>query len=568
MGRMTRQRLHFLTRQPRFILRVFVATLAAGMLMAWVVGKMNPVNSAAQVEMDLNDITGEDRESVRPESVSDLREEAFAALLPKPLTEEALVTWLGELRKREFPLHALSEAPMLSLKELSDLSDWWEDLTTMECRDLALRALAAAKLPADRELVFQQFINATWLEGPLRMQAQEALQAVAQQEPLVPLANVLLGEMWLNFHGAEAALAAFTREGARPEAAWARQQALSLCVQHRLERPLRDLLQQPLYEAERAALSLSERSQTALVLGEYGELLRVHLEVSWQSVRAYPTETCAALLCGIIWFVMLHQLGGMRMRGAWLSGLAVGLGLLSPTITLFIMALQEHVGGLAQNGQLNNDLLYFVAGVGLREECSKLLLFAPLLWLLRGKSEAVILVTAGCVGLGFAVEENVNYFVHGLGDAPLARLVSANFMHVALTALAGLALARWVRYPKSCWESGLATIVTMIVLHGLYDFTIEARTPMAAFSLGSFPAIILLGLAHYFLTQLKQVRLAQGNIVAPLFAFLLGLAVLCSFALIAATLESGFRQALLSLVASGLGSVFLIFMFCHHLHRE
>lgn len=563
---MSRQRLHFLTRQPRFILRVCLGILLVGVVTAWIVGKWMPPKHGRWAQ-----VFGLEH-APAPHGVPGTPGVTAKGLgvreIPEGLDEDQLHDWLTKFTRTEFP--SVSEMVELpdSLRALPEFQEPMVKMNDQVRRAVAQLALGKSTVAQDRRVLFQHFIDAVWLEGPPRVAAQTALEQMAAQKPVVPLANELLGDMWQVLHDPKASLAAYLLEGERPEAKSARLKALRSCIAQRNVDHLRELLRNPAYAVEITGLNEEEKRSEAILTGNYWELFRLDLNSSIDSAKGHLPETILTLLCGIIWFVMIHQLGGIRVRSSGRGLLALVLGLLSPVVTLTILAVQEHYGTIERTGELANHLLFYVVSVGVREEISKLLLFLPMLPFLRGKSEAEILVVAGCVGLGFAVEENIGYFLHGLSGQPLARLVTANFMHVATTALAGLALARWVRFPRSCWESGVATIVAVILVHGVYDFTIDAPMPHTAMALGSFAGFILLALAHYFLTQLKHLRNARGNIIAPLFAFLVGMSVLAALALIGGTMDSGLRDALERLIGSGLGAVYLIIMFSYHLHRE
>ena len=80
--------------------------------------------------------------------------------------------------------------------------------------------------------------------------------------------------------------------------------------------------------------------------------------------------------------------------------------------------------------------------IGLREEALKLLLFVPLIPFLLNRDDLEILTVAGLVGLGFALEENINYFQASAGLSAVGRFATANFLHIALTAMCGLTLTR------------------------------------------------------------------------------------------------------------------------------
>ena len=128
-----------------------------------------------------------------------------------------------------------------------------------------------------------------------------------------------------------------------------------------------------------------------------------------------PGPATIAVITGLCWLAFTIQAGQPSSPGGirwWLALLAVGLGVVSIWPTLFAVYWQEEVWGLEDSKDLIGGLRFYILGVGLREELSKLLLFLPLLpWVLRRGSEREALLVAACVGLGFAMEENVQCFM-------------------------------------------------------------------------------------------------------------------------------------------------------------
>lgn len=515
-GSMHRKRLHFLTRQPMFTLRCVLVVLVVGVGIAWV------VDNYAQKRVPL--------------LFSDHPESGASAAMDD--VERKLLTGF-RIRIQE----------------------------GTEDYESASADLARANLRQDRRQVFADFISALWLEGRERVNAQKSLQATAAKIPEVPLANEMLGDLLLHQSNFAEAIEAYVKEGGNPASSGARHRAMEICIAQRMQERLGELRKIPDFEKDFQLMDYFHRTEAAALCGNYLELLQMNLESLCNTVIGFPVQVFLALLGGFIWYVMLHQLGGVSIRNSGRNLLAVFLGAMSPALVLFVMALQEHHGLLKENGEFINDLLFYVCGVGVREELAKLCAFLPLLWLLRSKSEADILVTAGCVGLGFAVEENVSYFATSSSGLPLGRLLSANFVHIALTAMVGLAAARWMRFPKSWWEQGVGTLVAVIVIHGAYDFFIASPVQRAELVMFHFSSFILIFLAHYFLTQLKRVRNARGNGISPMFSFLVGTALLCSAALLSGVLSTSFVVSFKALIDSGLDGALLIFMFCYHLRE-
>ena len=553
--RMTKARLHYYTRQPRYILRTVLLVLGMGLLASWLEDKIHgrDVSRVGTAVEEVSDEDGDENEDGSDEIEAE--------------TEDSLlrdIRYLAGPHHRGKLLDLIESIPNLKLN-LDLVGGEPEELSKSKLRGEVMAVLEKSKFAADRKSLFQDYADALLLEGKPRVEAQERLRVQATALPPVKLANEMMGDLFTMQRESLQAVNAYVIEGKRGDASGAREMALDVCINNKLADRLVELRSQPEYEAELQQMGLHRRSAAAILSGNYGELMKTTAAGAWESAVHQPVEVILTFLCGVVWFIVIHQLGGVKLKRNWISLLAVAMGVLSPVLTLFIYGLQRHYHGLEENGTFWNDLLFFIAGVGLREEVSKLILFAPLLWLLRNKSEAEILVTAACVGLGFAIEENINYFRGVVAAMPLARFVSANFLHVATTAIAGLALARWVRFPKSYWEQGLIAIMGVILVHGFYDFCIVSPVPRVELSFQGFPFLILLGLAQFFLTDLRRVRDPRGNVIGPLFAFLVGIAIISSFAMLAGTMQFGFEVALVSLIGSGLSSAILIVMFSYHL---
>ena len=117
--------------------------------------------------------------------------------------------------------------------------------------------------------------------------------------------------------------------------------------------------------------------------------------------------------------------------------LAFVLGIASVSLTLVFVVLEEVFLKMNETGDPLRDLLFFTFGVGLREEISKLVFFAPLLPLLRRANctRLDVLICGALVGLGFAAEENLSYLHQGDLSTAMARFLTANFFHMSMTAI-------------------------------------------------------------------------------------------------------------------------------------
>jgi len=197
---------------------------------------------------------------------------------------------------------------------------------------------------------------------------------------------------------------------------------------------------------------------------------------SFEGVGAWPVAL--ASLSALLWFLIVAGLGRMSdpERGRRVLYVAAfALGVLSVYPTLLVITLEESVFSLRQVGEIIPDAIYFVFGVGLREEACKLLLFLPLLPLLRRRGSRLEALTCGAlVGLGFAAEENVLYFQSFDVSVALTRFLTANLLHVSLTALAALAVYDASRAWNRSTEILNAALPMVVLLHGGYDFLLSS----------------------------------------------------------------------------------------------
>ena len=182
-----------------------------------------------------------------------------------------------------------------------------------------------------------------------------------------------------------------------------------------------------------------------------------------------------AIFAGLIWFIIIGQFSGFRRDQLILYFVALLLGVFSTVLTVFILTLQENVYGfLKESEEVIPGFIYYISGVGLREEVAKLLCFLPLVpFLLKRGNEMEVLIVAGFVGLGFAIEENLSYFARSEGSSTIGRFLTANFLHLSLTALLGLAAVRFFRYPSRRWEEFVGTFLIVVIAHGLYNAVIS-----------------------------------------------------------------------------------------------
>lgn len=380
---------------------------------------------------------------------------------------------------------------------------------------------------------------------------------LAGEEPAVRYANTALGHFYAS-HGrfAEAAVA-FEREGRAPEAHRARRAAIDCHMRARdddaLDRLAREPRYAPLFDAEtRMAMAIARR--------QWWTVLKLIVPTQVRDIEA--TYLVLAGLSGLLWFLFLLAASQARRLLSLRTGLClagVGLGALSTVPTVLALIWQEEVLGLAQQTDLRGGLIYYVAGVGLREEVIKLLFFAPLAPLLaRRRDPLEILIVAGCVGLGFAAEENAQYFAGSLAVSAPGRFLTANFFHIALTGLAGLALCNLIRSPSTAAGDFAVVLGVVILVHGMYDALLSLPA-LADYSLFAMTAFVLMG--YQFFGHLRAAQVPRRATVSLTSILALGFALLAGLAFIHAGRRVGISDAASLLVPDILGVVLIIIMY-------
>ncbi len=252
---------------------------------------------------------------------------------------------------------------------------------------------------------------------------------------------------------------------------------------------------------------------------------------SWMSIYLIP-----ALFTALIWGLILNSFWVPSRARIGMSLLAFLLGVLSATLTLFAVVIQEDIQGFTWS-QTDTDIsqfLYFLAGVALREETIKLLCFVPLIGWLRKRNEPVeALVLAGMVGLGFAVNENIGYFQRSPGDSLVSwiRLLTANPLHFSLTGVAGFYLARMVQRKGHGMEEFLIAFIAVVFAHGVYNsvISIDAFLDYAPLS-----TILVAAIAYQYFDRLRDSMHTHQihRRISPLGVFVLGSAFLTCLAML------------------------------------
>lgn len=385
-----------------------------------------------------------------------------------------------------------------------------------------------------------------------------ALESAAHQEPAAPYAGFALALFWINQDRLDAALGLLRQEGALDGAREARELLVRALVQKENWSALEELSGTPEYQA---LVPYFVRARLAAERGDWWAVLRYAPESLWRRWETGPGVL--AVFTGACWLAfLLHAGRAGDPRGVrWtLCAAGLALGVLSIPVTHFLIYYQEVGWGLVEQPGIAGGVKYFVLGVGLREELSKFLLFLPLApVIVRRGSELEALIAGACVGLGFAMAENVGYFTGSMGTSTISRFVTANFVHMALTGLVGLAVCRGVWHPRTSGPESAAVFGVAVLAHGLYDSLLAVPALAADFSFGAL--IIFILLAYQFFHELRAARPEGAEPISLTFTFVVGVALITSATFVYASALTDQSTALGLIGAELIASAAMIYLF-------
>ncbi len=414
---------------------------------------------------------------------------------------------------------------------------------------------ALADLPEDISVAarFTRALSSSSVPSDVREKVVEG----AAREPPMPWANHLLArEAIRDLKHAEAATL-LVREGiAFPERKADIDTALQIWVHIEAWETVREQLADPRISAlagPHAKYKLAVRD------GDWRAAVRWLPAVLAPHLEATGIFMSAVSALG--WAFFCARLGkvGSRLRFRLpMYVLAFVLGVASVLPTVLLIAIEEAKLRLVETGDPARDVLFFVFGVGLREEASKLLLFLPLLPILRRWGDKLdVLVCGAMVGLGFAAEENLGYLAQQDLHTGLGRFLTANFFHMAMTGTLASALDDFVADREKHAAAFSRTSLFIVFIHGGYDFMLSHQRyggtylAMAAFVF----------LTRLFLEAVDSARRRADRGLTPLHAFIFAVAVVTGVSLAYGVIAVGPVAALLISGGGLLGEAIIVYVF-------
>ena len=415
--------------------------------------------------------------------------------------------------------------------------------------------LEAPDLPPDVALLARWW-RAVDREQPSAVE-RVAVVAAADRDPPAAWANHLLGREASRADDDDVAAERFAREAAAFDDR--RGDAAEAC-RHWIEGDdwdrLAAALDQPRFAAQVGA---DAKFEIALRRSDWRGAARCFFPSQYEG--ATLGIWLLAAVSGVVWFgvcAIIGHVGARRRLRVPLYLAAFVLGVLSTYVTIALSIAEERLLSFAEKGQPLLDLIYFVVGVGLREELSKALLLLPLVpFVVRWGKRREAMACGALVGLGFAAEENLGYFRMGLSTA-LSRFMTANFLHVSTTALVAVAIDDAARGRETRPGDLSRTLALVIAAHGLYDFFLSGSVGGGSF-LSMFVFILL---TRRFVDVLRGLPGREGPLVNW---FLIGLAAVVGASFVYASALVGPQRAAGALLEGGLGIAIVGFVFVREL---
>lgn len=537
-----RARSHFLTRNPAFLLKTSLIILAIGLGLALLIVSASPKTATNSTGDLIERLIHPGREHLR-DGIQELQNSPT----PEP---RKLARWL-----RRACILETTSPPSKDSTPPSEL--------TLGGHPIAPLLDRHAPDPTTRSLFEDYITSALRIDPETATQAQSRLQSAAEASNPPALANQLLAQLLVNDERPDLALNAFIIEGLRfADAAPARSEALHWAVHLKDIPRLKEMLAAPGW------INDSDPSIVYHAAGLTGNVwLQWRMLVQLRLKDLPIAKLSLALFSAALWYIILIQLSGSTGRWRWslpLLPLIAGVASVWPTLSL--VSFQEDHLGLSENAPFPHNLWYFFGGIGLREELCKLLLFVPFLpWLLKKRNPGYALLTGAFVGLGFALEENLNYYDESGGSVVIGRFITANFMHVALTGIAAHGLYVTVRSGFTRVADFAGSFIGVVAAHGLYDLVIILdRTEQLG--VGFLSIVVLFFIARQFFTLIEQETPTNRTTISPLAIFFIGSATLVAALFVVAASVTGTTTAIAEVGQGSLGVLPVGFMFWKHLH--
>lgn len=480
----------------------------------------------------------------------------------KNLTDEEQITQLFFQAHEEQALDYLSSylvSSNFSYSALLDMAPYFSSLEGPHIKNELLSRLDASPLALNQSTWLKMYLNALASE---RGELPERFMAEAESG--ARWSNRILGDLLSKKLGAwEKAAEAYRKEGLHEEAEVSRKRYIGMLVQQKKLSSLESIQDDPLYSP---FFDNDLHFTLAIFKQDWPQIIKRLPATQYAGVRLATLFQAGTV--ALVWlFLLMHMGQAPRRFGATTLLCLIGLflGMLSTMPTIWAVIFEEDVLGFVERYDLIGGLIYCIGGIGLREEGIKLLFVIPLVpWLVRRNDPLEMLLVSACVGLGFAVEENIQYFDRSNNTAVSGRFLTANFLHLAGTGLTGYAFCQAWKNPRR-WNEFFTVLGIVVVLHGLYDAFIMVPA-LLEYSLFSMTVFVLL--AYQFFGLLHSLRETRSEPLSLTGHFLLGLSIISAVNIVYLGQFAGAMLALNILGNSLISLGVIVYMFIREFREE
>ncbi|RBP48205.1 protease prsW family protein [Roseimicrobium gellanilyticum] len=437
------------------------------------------------------------------------------------------------------------------------------DPVSLKCGEMDLAALFRQHA-GDAELYEALAAYARFRFDPdeaAREKAQADLAQISLRENAPRHANELYAESLLRQKRMKEVLGAWMREWTRfPDATLSRRYAFELALQLKDASALQQLCSDKSFLRTVDALGLRDAAQ---IMSDRQMLFQAMARMTWERWMQGASLFIALFTAGI-WYVILVYTAS-RERFRWFRFLpAVFAGIVSVTVLLWFQETVDYrtpsdAGSEAPT--LTHAMMDWILNVGLPEEAVKALLFAFFLpVLLHNGSPTKAALVGGCVGLGFALDENLLYFsTHGSSLA-LGRFLTANFLHIGLTGILGWGTYELFRSRFHKATEFLTAFLGVTLAHGLYDFT--AVIAGDEWGMDIMHVVILAAVAAFYLRLLHSgTERPAGWVFSRTSIFIWGISLLVGVLMIAATYQMQNIKGITETLSTALSLAVIGFIF-------
>jgi RsiW-degrading membrane proteinase PrsW (M82 family) len=488
-------------------------------------------------------------------------------VMETPTDVELVQTYQSVQREEyEFLRKSSTQEPVRLVKWLLDLQlleGQSFDAVTLKFEDMDLSALfhqhleSAEQYPAFAAYARYKFQT----DATARQKALDELKQIGLRDDAPRHANELYASTQYRLENMEEVLQAWMRESRRfPDANASRENAFILAVRLKNSEALRELCSNASFLETIDAIGMRD---AAKIIPDRKLLFQAMARIAWERWMQGAT-LFLALLAASIWYGILVYTGS-REPYRWVRFLpAVFAGIVSVTVLLWIQQTLDYrmpMDGNANAPTPTHSMMDWVLNVGLPEEGVKALLFAFFLpALLHNGSPTKAALVGGCVGLGFALDENLLYFSMGGTSHALGRFLTANFLHIGLTGILGWGMYELFRSRFHKATEFLTVFLGVTLAHGLYDFTAVVANDQWGISI--MHTIILAAIAKYYLGLLHSSdERPAGWVFSRTSIFLWGIALLVGVMMMAATYQRHSVQGITDTLVTALSLAVVVIIF-------